>query len=160
MRPISWIGSFSFLVVATAALAQMESLGPKDSLAAANLSAKELREIIAGVKKSAYDTPESWSQELRLRRVDLGNGPGIVVQGTSLLCGATGNCQIWVFRKAHATWVSLFPHDHAILAEGFNLGPVVTRHVRDLTIETNLSAEQRKRVTYKFDGTRYRTSTP
>jgi hypothetical protein len=157
MRPFSWIGLFSFLVVSTTALAQMESLGPKDPLAAAHVSAKEIREIIAGVKKSAYDIPKSWSTELRLRRVDLGNGPGIVVQGTSLLCGGTGNCQIWVFRKANVNWVSMFANDQTILAEGFNFGPAVTHHIKDLTIVTNLSADESNRVTYKFDGSLYRT---
>jgi hypothetical protein len=61
MRPFSWIGLFSFLTVSTTALAQMESLGPKDSLAAAHVSAKEIRDIIAGVKKSVYDIPKSWT---------------------------------------------------------------------------------------------------
>jgi hypothetical protein len=138
------------------AFGQMVSLGPKDSLAAATLSAKEMREIIAGVKNSAYDMPKSWSAELRLRRIDLGSGPGIVVQGTSLLCGGTGNCQIWVFRKAKTNWVSLFANDHAVLAEGFDFGPTVTHHIKDLTILTNLSAEGSKQVTYKFDGRLYR----
>ena len=157
MRPLSWIGLFSFLVFSTMAFGQMESLGPKDSLAAATLSGKEMREIIAGVKNSAYDMPKSWSAELRLRRIDLGSGPGIVVQGTSLLCGGTGNCQIWVFRKANTNWVSLFANDHAVLAEGFNFGPTVTHHIKDLTILTNLSAEGSKQVTYRFDGRLYRT---
>jgi len=157
MRLFFCIGLFSFLTFSTTALAQMESLGPKDSLSVASVTAKEIHEIIAGVKKSAYDTPKSWITELRLRRVNLGDGPGIVVQGTSLLCGGTGNCQIWVFRKANANWVSLFANDHAVLAEGFNFGPAVTHHIKDLTIETNLSAEGSKRVTYKFDGRLYRT---
>jgi hypothetical protein len=155
MRAFSWIGLFSFPVFSITALAQMESLGSKDSLAAANLSAKEIREIIAGVKKSAYDMPESWSTELRLRRVDLGNGAGIVVQGRSLLCGGTGNCQIWVFRKANENWLSLFANGQAILAEDFTVGPAVTHHIKDLTIVTNFSAKESKRVTYKFDGRLY-----
>ncbi|HEY6861430.1 MAG TPA: hypothetical protein VI358_16795 [Pseudolabrys sp.] len=146
----------ALLVFSTKALAQMESLGQKEPLVAANLSAKEIREIIAGVKKSAYDIPKSWRNELRLRRVDLGNGPGIVVQGTNLLCGATGNCQTWVFRKANANWVSLFADDEALLAEDFNFGPSITRHIKDLTIVTNLSAEESNHVTYKFDGRLYR----
>jgi hypothetical protein len=157
MRPLSSIGLFCFLIVSTTALAQMESLGQKGSFAAANLSAKEMREIIAGIKMSAYDMPKSWSTELRLRRVDLGNGPGTVVQGTSLLCGGTGNCQIWVFRKANTNWLSLFANDQTILAESFNLGPAVTHHIKDLTIVTNSSAEESKHVTYKFDGRLYRT---
>lgn len=158
MRPFPWIGLFSFLVFSTTAVAQMESLGAKDSLAAAKLSAKEIREIIAAVKESAYDVPKSWSAELRLARIDLGNSPGIVVQGTSLLCGGTGNCQIWVFRKANSNWLSMFANGQAILAEGFNFGPAVTHHIKDLTIVTNSSAEESKRVKYKFDGRLYRAS--
>jgi hypothetical protein len=157
MRLFSWIGLFSFLVFSPMALGQMESLGPKESLAAATLPAREIREIVAGVQKSAYDIPKSWSAELRLRQIDLGNGPGIVVQGTSLLCGGTGNCQIWVFRKANTNWVPLFANDHAAIAEGFNFGPTITHHIKDLTIVTNLSAEDSKQVTYKFDGRLYQT---
>jgi hypothetical protein len=153
MRPFSWIGLLSLLVVSTTALGQMD---PKDPLAAAHLSAKEIREIIAGVKRSAYDMPKSWSAELRLRRVNLGNGSGIVVQGTGLLCGGTGNCQIWIFRKANINWVSMIADDQTILAEGFSFGPAVTRNIKDLTIVTNFSAEESKRVTYKFDGSLYR----
>jgi hypothetical protein len=157
MKPLAWTGLFSLLIFSTTALAQMESLGTKDSLAAANLSTKETREIAAGVKESAYDTPKSWKKELRFRRFDLGNGPGIVVQGTSLLCGGTGNCQIWVFHKPNTNWVSLFAKDKAVLAEGFNFGPFVTHHIKDLTIETNSSVEESRRVTYKFDGRLYQT---
>jgi hypothetical protein len=142
-------------VCSTAASAQMKSLGEKDTVAAAKLSAIEIDEIINAVKKSAYDVPKSWSAELRFRRVDLGIGPGIVVQGTSLLCGGTGNCQIWVFRKAKANWVSLFKNDQTVLADAFQFGPTQTHHIKDLTVATNLSAEETRRVTYKFDGRRY-----
>ena len=58
MRAFFWIGLFSFPVFSITALAQMESLSSKDLLAAANLSAKEIREITAEVKKSAYDMPD------------------------------------------------------------------------------------------------------
>src|SRR5579862_6292723 len=75
-----------------------------DTFAAAKLSGREVREIIAGVEQSAYDTPTSWETELRVRRVDLGGSSGLVVRGTSLLCGATGNCQMWVFRKTNEKW--------------------------------------------------------
>jgi hypothetical protein len=127
----------------------------KDTVAAAKLSTIEIDEIINAVKQSAYDVPKSWRGELRFRRVDLGIGPGIVVQGTSLLCGGTGNCQMWVFRKAGAKWVSLFKNDQTILAEGFEFGPALKHHVKDLTVSTNFSADETRRVTYKFDGRRY-----
>jgi hypothetical protein len=145
------------LFCAGQALAEMQSLGPKDTFVAARLSATEAHEIITGVEPSAYDTPDSWRKELRVRRVDLGGSPGMVVQGTHLLCGGTGNCQIWVFRKAGGKWVSMFGSEQAPIAEGFQLGPAVTHGAKDLTIVANSSAEAGERVTYKFDGSLYRT---
>lgn len=70
------------------ALPQMQSLTAKDTWAAAKLSPAEIQQITAAVEDSAFDTPDSWEQELRVRRVDLGGGPGIA-QGTKLLCGGT-----------------------------------------------------------------------
>jgi len=32
---------------------------------------------------------------------DLGSSPGLVLEGTNLLCGGTGNCQIFVFRRVN-----------------------------------------------------------
>jgi hypothetical protein len=144
-----------FLVIP--AFSQADSLGPKDTFAAAKLSPKEMREIISGVEKSAYDTPESWSNELRAKRVDLGGGPGVVLQGTNLLCGGTGNCQLFVFRKANDKWVSLFGGDQAPLAESFQLGPSVTQGIKDLTVVTNAGPDSSQRVRYKFDGQLYRS---
>ena len=137
-------------------LAQMQTIGPGETLAAAKLSPGEVREIIAGVEQSAYDTPDSWEKELRVRRVNLGSGPGLVVRGTSLLCGATGNCQMWLLRKVDGRWVSLFGADEAPVAEGFQLGPDSTNGVKDLAISANISAAGEKRTTYKFDGKVYR----
>ena len=108
------------------------------------------------MEQSAYDTPDSWEKELRVRRVDLGSGPGVVLRGTALLCGATGNCQIWVFRKMDGRWVSLFGNE-APVAEGFQLGPNVTNGIKDLTISANVSADAGGRTTYRFDGKGYRT---
>jgi hypothetical protein len=78
-----------------------------------------------------------------------------VLQGTNLLCGGTGNCQLFVFRKANDKWVSLFGGDQAPLAESFQLGPTVTRGIKDLTVVTNTSAVTSQRVNYKFDGKIY-----
>jgi len=90
---------FTILLFMAAAIAQMQTVGVNETINAAKLSASEVREIITGVERSAYDTPDSWGKELRVRRVDLGSGPGLVVRGTSLLCGSTGNCQTWVFSQ-------------------------------------------------------------
>jgi len=138
------------------ALPQVQSLGAKDTMLAAKLSTKEMQEIVAGVEPSAYDTPDSWSEELRAKRINLGGSAGIVLQGTKLLCGGTGNCQIFVFRKVNDKWVSLFGNDRAPLTESFQLGPGVTHGIKDLTVVTNSSAQSSQRVTYKFDGRYYR----
>ena len=149
---------WAILLFAPAALSQMQNLAPGETFAAAKLSAKEAREIIDGVQFSAFDTPDLWEKELRVRRVDLGGSPGLVIRGTKLLCGATGNCQIWVFRKVNDKWISLFGNEDAPIAEGFQLGPEITRGVKDFTISTNMSADSTKRTTYKFDGKVYRVN--
>ncbi len=138
------------------AFPQAQTLGPRYTFPAAGLSAKEVRQIIAGVERLAYDTPDSWSEELRAKRVNLGSSPGLVLQGTKLLCGGTGNCQVFVFRNANNRWISLFGDEQAPLAEAFQLGPGVTRGIKDFTVTANSSAEAGQRVTYKFDGKFYR----
>jgi hypothetical protein len=136
--------------------AQPQQLSPKDTFATAGLSAKEIQEIAEAVEKSAYDTPESWTAELRARKVSLGNAPGLAVQGSNLLCGATGNCQTWIFRRLKQMWIPLFEGDQAPIAEGFELGPHITNGIKDCTIVANLSVNAASRVTYTFDGKVYR----
>jgi hypothetical protein len=144
------------LVWASPAVSQMQSLGPKDTFAASRLSAREIHEIGEEVEQSAYDTPDSWKKELRVKRVDLGASPGLIIRGSELLCGGTGNCQTWVFRKAGGKLVSLFPKDQVPIAERFRVGPHVTAGIKDFTVFANSSAEAGRTVTYKFDGKFYR----
>lgn len=155
MRIAGLMVSGAILFFACPAFAQMQSLGPKDTWAAAKLSAEEAEQVIAAVEQSAFDTPESWEKELLVRRVDLGNGPGIVARGTRLLCGATANCQIFVLRKVNGKWASLFGGTDAPVAEGFQFGPGLTHGIKDLTISANLSAEASKHTVYAFDGEVY-----
>jgi len=145
---------FALLLLASTASAQMQALAPRETFTAAKLSAGEIRQIITGVERSAFDTPDSWETELRARRVNLGAGPGLVVRGTKVLCGGTGNCQTWVFRKLSGRWVSLF--EEGPMGEGFQLGPAVTRGIKDFTVITNMSAESSSPVIYKYDGRIYR----
>ena len=133
-----------------------QSSAPKETFASARLAAGEIREILAGVERSAYDTPDSWATELRVMRVNLGVDPGIVLQGTNLLCGATGNCQVFVFRKTQSHWVSLFGPQEAPIGESFQFGPGLSHGIKDFTLVTNTSAQAADRVTYAFDGRRYR----
>ena len=131
--------------------------GPKDTFASAKLSDKEVQAIIAAVESSAYDTAESWTDELRVKRVELGSGQGLIVRGTKLLCGATGNCQTWVFRRVGGKWTSLFGAEEAPVVESVSLGPSATNGIKNLTVSANLSAEAKKKTTYRFDGREYRS---
>jgi hypothetical protein len=141
---------FAVLLISGVAFAQAVT----ETFASAKLSGKEIRDIISAVEQSADDTPVSWEKELRVRRVDLGGGAGLVVRGTRLLCGATGNCEMWVFRKAKDRWVSLF--EDPPIAEGFEFASAVTNGLKDLTVTANLSADTFQRTDYRFDGSVYR----
>jgi hypothetical protein len=144
------------LVVAATAATQMQSLSTRDTFRAAALSPAETKEILKQVEDSAYDLPNDWQSELHVRRVDLGASPGLILQGTNLLCGGTGNCQTWVFRKAENQWVLMFAKDAVPVAEGFRLGPGLSSGIKDFTVQANLSAAAVETVTYKFDGKIYR----
>ena len=146
---------FGVLALGLSAAAQTET-GRHDSFASARLSASETREIIAILEQQAFDTPNSWDSELRVERVDLGAGSALVVQGTQLLCGGTGNCQLFVLRRNDGRWASLFDVNEAPIVDGFQFGPAVTNGIKDLTATTHVSADQTTRVTYQFDGRFYR----
>lgn len=135
---------------------QTPSAAAPHRISGLGLSADERRQILAAVARSAFDTPDSWEEELSAIRVDLGSSPGIVLQGTNLLCGGTGNCQLFVMRKTNGRWVSLFGNDQAPMADSFELGPDVTQGIKDLTVTTNSSANSGQRVKYRFDRHMYR----
>src|ERR1043165_9624335 len=97
----------------------MQSLSSRDTFQAAALPPAEVKQVVEQVEDSAYDVADDWESELRVRRVDLRASPGLILQGSKLLCGATGNCQTWVFRKAHNKWVVMFAKDDVPIAEGF-----------------------------------------
>lgn len=147
--------SFGLLLPSVAA-SQLDSLGPNDTFRAAQLTKKESEEIVRQVQDSAFDTADDWQSELRVRRVDLGRSPGIIIQGTKLLCGATGNCQTWVFRKVDDKWISLFPGDKVPIVEGFHIGPGAKNGIRDCAVVANSGAKSDERTTYHFDGKIYR----
>jgi hypothetical protein len=133
-----------------------QTSGPTETFDTARLTPEEIAEILGGVERSAYDIPESWRAELRVTRVNLGACAGIVLQGTDLLCGATGNCQVFVFRNTHGHWVSLFGDGQAPIGESFQFGPGMSSGIRDFSVLTNVSAQAGTRVTYVFDGRLYR----
>jgi hypothetical protein len=141
-----------FVLIAPQATGQSASLRISDL----GLSAAEQHQILAVVAPSAFDAPDSWEDELRAVRVDLGASPGIVVRGTKLLCGGTGNCQLFVLRKANGAWVSLFGNEQGPIAESYEFGPDVVQGIKDLTVTTNLGADAARTVKYRFNGQIYR----
>jgi hypothetical protein len=145
------------VALAIAASSQTGNLRTQGSFEAAGVSAGEQKQILEVVEQSAFDTPESWIKELHIKRVNLGETPGLLIQGTNLLCGGTGNCQVWIFRKANGKWLSMLEGDQAPLADSVQLGPMRTRGVKDLTLSSNSSADHSDLKTYKFDGRVYRT---
>lgn len=106
------------------------------------------------METTSFDVPDSWLAELRVARISLGTSAGLVVRGTQLLCGGTGNCQTWVFRRENSKWRSLFDGQ----------APVVSRAglvrqnagVRDLVTAAHVSAGREQWTQYRFDGHVYR----
>jgi hypothetical protein len=129
-------------------------VGDKETFSAARLTAEDQKDILAQVEGTSFDVPDSWSAELRVRRISLGTSQGLIIRSTRLLCGGTGNCQTWVFRRTNARWRIMITGDAPI---GASIGFV--RHakkIRDLIVTTNQSAEVEVRTRYVFDGEFYR----
>ena len=122
---------------------------------AAGLSAVEIRQVVAQVENSSFDTPDSWDEELRVRRVPWVESEVLVVRGTRLLCGATGNCQVWVFRRAGKQWRSTFEKD-APLASGLGFTDRTTAGLNDLLLVSSLGGDKDRYTHYRFDGKFYR----
>jgi hypothetical protein len=158
MKKAGAVLAFALAVSTLFALGQMQHLRREETLGKLNLSASELTQVIAGVEAFAYDSPDSWEKELLARRVSLGAAPGLVLQGTNLLCGGTGNCQIFVFRRVGQDWVPLFAGEEAPVVEGFSFGPETTRGIKDLHVQMNSSAAKSSSKTYRFDGKFYRAA--
>ena len=135
--------------------AAIPPLTDKDSIAAAKLSPKEIKEILDQVEETSFDTPDSWQAELRLRRLPIAGGDGLVVRGTALLCGGTGNCQTWLFRRSNGAWAKMFDGEPPIIAS-FGFGRHVSHEIPDLVATAPLSASTSTYLVYVFDGTVYR----
>jgi hypothetical protein len=145
-----------FLLSMLASFATAKTLSTSDTFATAKLMQREVSQLIPALEQLAYDIPDSWNTELRAKRIDLGSSPGLVLEGTNLLCGGTGNCQIFVFRRVNDRWIPLF-QGQAPICEAFTFEPGITNGIKNLTVAANQSAETAQRVTYQFDGKFYRS---
>jgi hypothetical protein len=110
------------------------------------------KEIFENVALTAYDTPESWDAELRVRRERVGPWHVAVVSGTSRLCGSRGNCQTWVFRLDGKHWVNVIAAGQAPIVDGLSLTRAGRNRPWRLVTRTRISAEESRFADYRFDG--------
>lgn len=136
-------------------LPAMQSLKTNETFRAANLSSAEAARIFEQVEETSFDYPDSWQSELRVRRVSLGDTDGLVIQGTKLLCGGTGNCQTWVFRRWNGRWISMFQHQAPVVS-AFGFTEKASHGVRNLATLAHISAETTAYSAFAFDGNFYR----
>jgi hypothetical protein len=127
-----------------------------DRVATAKLRTAEVRQIMDQVKRTSFDRPDSWPAELRLRRLSIAGGDGLVVRGTEMLCGGTGNCETWLFRRANGAWVNMFDGEAPVISS-FGFGGHVSHDVPDLIATAPMSAAKNNYVVYVFDGKFYRS---
>lgn len=130
---------------------------PAETLAAAKLTAAEKDQIIRQLEQTSFDVPDSWESELRVRRVSLGEAGGLVVRGANLLCGGTGNCETWVFRRVDEKWLNMFEREAPIVSViGFDRA--AASGIKNLLVSANSSAAKESWILWKFDGKFYRAS--
>jgi hypothetical protein len=157
--PILNLGLFTGIVLAqNVKLPPMTQLKESHTFRAAKLTPTEQKQIFKQIEAISFDTPSCWESELRVRRVPLG-GPqeGLVLQGSELLCGGTGNCQTFVLRRERDKWIPMFQKE-APIADGFGFSQEGSHGFKDFVIEVNTSAESGTYVIYKSDGKYYRAS--
>ena len=126
----------------------------KETFSASGLTRAEQQQVLKQVQDTSFDVPEAWLAELRVRSISLGSAAGLAVRGTKLLCGGTGNCQQWIFRRENSRWLNMF-ESQAPVVSGVGLVRQATA-IKDLVVTANLSAERESWIRYRFDGTFYR----
>jgi hypothetical protein len=133
----------------------MDHLKASETLQVAKLSSSEVKQIREQLETTSFDVPDSWEAELRGQRVSLGNEDGLVIQGTKLLCGGTGNCQTWVLRRSNGKWWAMFK-DQAPIASSFGFQPETHAGHKNFVVAANSSADAENYIIYHFDGHLYR----
>lgn len=142
---------------ATQKIEWLKDLSANETFVAAKLTAAEQKQIVDQVESTSFDVPDSWETELRVRRVSLGESDGLIVRGTQLLCGGTGNCQTWVFRRSPGKWLNMFEREAPIVS-GFGFDQEGSGGIRNFLVSASSSAAEESRTLYKFDGKVYRQS--
>jgi hypothetical protein len=141
-------------IAQTLELPAMHQLRDADKFRAAVSSPEEAEQILAQIQETSFDWPDSWESELRARRVSLGNVDGLIVQGSKLLCGGSGNCQTWIFASLQKRWTALFGKEAPIVA-GFGFLQTKNSGVSDLVTDTNAGGGRDSYIVFGFDGSHY-----
>ena len=123
-----------------------------DTFVLSGLRSAARREILENVALTAYDRPGSWDAELRVRHERVGAWHVAVVRGTSLLCGATGNCQTWVFRLDGKHWNNVIAAGQAPIVDGLSLTRAGRGKPWHLVTRARISAQESQFAEYRFDG--------
>jgi hypothetical protein len=132
------------------------------SLANAELSAQERGDIYRLIDdKTVHDSftdnqREDERQAVLSARVGFirlaDRGPSfLLVQGPRLFCGATGNCSLWIFARAHGQLRLVLTTGGGILI----LSKHSTRGFHDIATGWHMSAEEEGFSVYRWDGTQY-----
>jgi hypothetical protein len=125
-----------------------------DTLGAARLSASVKDRIyreLSGEPGTSNGEAPSYLEACPVRFLKLGpdGGLGVRVRGHDRMCGATGNCSIWVFDPQTG--------DLLLSSNGFDFRVETTIHHGryDILTRANMSAGTGVRDLYQFDGRTY-----
>lgn len=135
----------------------LKDLNANETFRAAKLTGSEQKQIIDQVENSSFDVPDSWETELRVRRISLGEANGLIIRGSKLLCGGTGNCETWIFRNSSGKWLNMFEQEAPIVS-GLGFEQEASGGIKNLLASANTSAETERRILFTFDGRIYRQS--
>ena len=132
----------------------LKDVTDQETLATARLTGADQKQVPDQVNMTSFDAPDSWGAELRARRISPGRTDGLLVRGTRLLCGATGNCETWVFRHANQRWLNMFDGQAPVVS---SIGLVrQTKEIRDVVVTAHVSANATTWTQYAFDSRFYR----
>jgi hypothetical protein len=100
-------------------------------------------------------SPDALEKEVLARHVDMGEGAenGLDVHGRGQLCGASGNCATWLFRRSHATTWQLVLDEQ--WPGAFAFIPPKHNRLSNLVLVMHLSADEAPTDIWQFNGTKF-----
>lgn len=128
-------------------------------IAEIGLKPKELADVLSIVLSTSkhgpvsdFRSPSALEEKLLARHVDMGEGTnkGLDVHGRGLLCGASGNCPTWFFRRPHAKWELVLGGQWP---GAFAFIPPKHNGLLDLVLIAHMSAGEAPTDVWQFNGT-------